>query len=367
VARKYLCLVTGGFARPPRAELKRLERENLFPRTTYFEDEVDADIVDEEFLGRRGPFEQRLFARLPLLARQLILSYALNRRYQAVISWGERLGLPLAAALKATRASTPHVGLFSWISRPRKSQILRRVHSHLDRIVLWNDYQRDFAVNRLGIPPSKIVRLEWFVDHLFFRPRPAIPATGICAVGSEMRDYPTLVAAMHGLDIPCHIAAGTARRLNGARYFDDTPVPDSVSVGQKTYAELRELYASSRFVVVPIKGVSDTDNGINASLEAFAMGKPVIISRTIAQEVVRDGKTGLFVTPGDPAALRDAILTLWKDPDRCRHMGEAGRAYVEQRHRLEDFTAGIKRALAEAVAEKEARRLTRGRREPVTP
>jgi glycosyltransferase involved in cell wall biosynthesis len=354
--RRYLCLVTGGFARPPRVELKRLERENLFPRTTYFEDEVDADILDEEFLAARRPIEQRLFARMPLLTRQLLLSYALNGRYQALISWGERLGLPLAAALKVTRSSTPHVGLFSWISRPRKSRILRQVHSHLDRIVLWNDYQRDFAVTQLGIPESKIVRVRWFVDHLFFDPRPDVPATGICAVGSEMRDYPTLVAAMRDLDIPCHIAAGTARIVNGVRYFDDTPLPPSVTVGRKTYTELRDLYARSQFVVLPIDGASDTDNGINASLEAFAMGKPVIISRTIAQEVVRDGETGLFVPPGDPVALRDAIQTLWKDPDRCRQMGEVARSYVVQHHRLEDFTADVKRAVTEAVAEKQSRR-----------
>jgi glycosyltransferase involved in cell wall biosynthesis len=356
MARKYLCVVTGGFGWPSRAERQRLEHENVFPRTTYFPDEVDADMLDEEFLGARSPLEQRLLARLPLLGRQLVLAYVLSGRYQAVISWGERFGLPLAAALKATRASVPHVGLFSWISRPRKSRILRRVHSHLDRIVLWNDYQRDFAVTRLGIPESKIVRLRWFADHHFFRPRPAVPTTGICAVGSEMRDYPTLVSAMQGLDIPCHIAAGTKRIVNGIRYFDDTPLPESVTVGRQSFTELRELYARSRFVVVPVKGNSDTDNGISVSLEAFAMGKPVIISRTVAQEVVRDGETGLFVPPGDPLSLRDAIQTLWKDPERCRQMGEAARAYVVERHRLEDFTAGVKRAVEDAVAAKRSRR-----------
>ncbi|HZS34964.1 MAG TPA: glycosyltransferase family 4 protein [Methylomirabilota bacterium] len=351
MGRRHLCLVTGGFFRPPRDELKRLERADRFPRTTYFEDAVDADIVDEEFLAARSGLERRVLGRVPLLARQLAVAYVAHRRYAAVISWGERLGLPFAAALKLTRASVPHVGLFSWISRPRKSRLLRRVHSHLDRIVLWNRVQEEFAVNRLGIPSGKIVRTNWYVDHEFFRPRPEVPPAGICAVGSEMRDYPTLLAALDGVDIPCHVAAGTARAVRGPA-LGDAPPPPTVTVGRKTFEELRELYARSQFVVIPLLGTTDTDNGISATLEAFAMAKPVIISRTVAQEVVRDGETGLFVPPGDPRALRAAIEALWRDPARCRRMGEAGRAHAVGHHRLEAFTAAVKQAVEEAVTER---------------
>ena len=36
-----------------------------------------------------------------------------GRRYDAIVSWGETFGLPLAALLKSTGARTPHVALFS--------------------------------------------------------------------------------------------------------------------------------------------------------------------------------------------------------------------------------------------------------------
>jgi glycosyltransferase involved in cell wall biosynthesis len=348
-ARPYLCLVTGGFGRPHRAALRELERQDRYPRTTYFEDVVGADVVDEEFLEARGALERRALSRLPLVGRQVLVAYALRRRYRAIISWGERPGLALAALLKATRARTPHVGLFSWISKPPKNRLLQRLHSHLDRIVLWSRYQRDVAVSLLGVPAEKIALVSWWVDDRFFRPMPAVGDTGIAAVGREMRDYPTLLRALDGVDVPCHIAAATARRVQGPA-MGDGPLPPTVTVGRKDYRELRELYARSRFVVVPIDPSSDTDNGITVTLEAFAMGKPVIISRTVAQsDVVRDGETGLYVPPGDPRALREAILALWADPARCRAMGAAARAHVVREHRLEDFVTRVAAVTAEAA------------------
>ncbi len=85
--------------------------------------------------------------------------------------------------------------------------------------------------------------------------------------------------------------------------------------------ELRDLYARSRFVVVPLHA-SDTDNGVTVILEAMAMGKAVICSRTRGQvDVIQEGVTGIYVPVGDAAALRAAILSLWAEPQRAQQMG----------------------------------------------
>ena len=111
--------------------------------------------------------------------------------------------------------------------------------------------------------------------------------------------------------------------------------------------ELRKLYARSRFVVVPLLP-SDTDNGVTVILEAMAMGKPVICSRTRGQvDVIQEGVTGLYVPVGDADALRSAILSLWNEPSRAQQMGRNARAYVEKNHTLEKFTATT-RSAAEA-------------------
>jgi glycosyltransferase involved in cell wall biosynthesis len=62
----------------------------------------------------------------------------------------------------------------------------------------------------------------------------------------------------------------------------------------------------------------------------MATGLPVVATRVGGNpEVVAEGQTGLLVPPADPAALAAALLELWRDPDRRRAMGRAGRARVE--------------------------------------
>ena len=143
---------------------------------------------------------------MPIGLAQALEAFSRRKRYDAIVSWGERFGLPLSAILKATGSRTPHVALFSWISTPKKAAVLRRTHSHIHRLVVWSSIQYEFAVNELGIPPSRIVELRWLVDQKFWRPMHR-PTDMICAVGREMRDYATLVEAIRDWHVPCHIAA----------------------------------------------------------------------------------------------------------------------------------------------------------------
>lgn len=348
---KTLTLVSTGFGRPERSELRRLELADLHPRTLLYEEMLNSDILDERFLEQVPTLRKLVYRAFPMLLRQLIEAYIIKSRYDAIISWSEKHGLLFALLLKLTGSRIPHVALFSWASKPKKAYLLRRVHSHIDKIVLWSTYQRDVAVNQLGIPPSKILMLRWFVDVKFFRPT-TVKGDMICAVGFEMRDYPTLIEALRDLDIRCHIAVGTGREVRGQGQVNRTgkPLPLGITVGKKNYHDLRDLYARSRFVVVPILPSSDTDNGVTAILEAMAMGKPVICSRVRAQiDVVRDGLNGLYVPPGDPIALREAIVYLWNHPDKAAEMGREGRALVEANHTMERFYEGVKRAVEEAV------------------
>lgn len=175
----------------------------------------------------------------------------------------------------------------------------------------------------------------------------------ILTVGSEMRDFPTLIAALEGLDIRCHVAAGVLsdERTRWIRAVEGIQnLPPNVTVGKKSHLELRELYARSRFVVIPLLP-TDTDNGITCILEAMAMGKPVICSRTEGQvDVIEDGVTGLFVPVGDVQALREAVLSLWNNPERAERMGRAARAYIEKVQRLDKFVGDVKAIVDEVNA-----------------
>jgi glycosyltransferase involved in cell wall biosynthesis len=345
---KALTLLTTGTLKPDR-EAEACDRS---PRASLYEESVDTDLLNEQFLGTAPAWRRFFYRRIPVIPAQCIEAFFLRKRYDVVISWSDPHALLFAAILKFLRVRVPHVALMFWISKPKKARMLRRVHSHIDTIVLWTSAHRDYAINTLGIPAAKIRFIPYYVDQKFWRPMPQA-SDMICAVGVEMRDYPTFIAAMRGLDIRCHIAAGRARGKlfpTVTAIYEQGPLPANVTAGGLTHLELRELYARSRFVVIPLLP-SESDNGLTVILEAMAMGKAVICSRTAGQrDVIIDGVNGIFVPQGDPAALRAAIERLWNDPAEAERMGRAGRAYIEEHTTWEQFIAHVAAFAGEAVA-----------------
>ncbi|MBI5472065.1 MAG: glycosyltransferase family 4 protein [Ignavibacteriae bacterium] len=349
--RNVLTLVAAGIKRPARHLLKDLEANDLHPRVTFFGDTLNSDELDEEFLKRVHGFRGRIYKFLPTPLAQVLEAYFLRKNYDAIISWSEPFGLQFELLLKLTGARVPHVALFGWPAKGKKAFLLRRVYTHIDRIMMWSTVQREKVLNEIGVPSDKISFIKWPVDQKFFRPVEC-DTDMIFAVGNEMRDYPTFLEAMKGLDIPCHIAAGTliekkSKWASAIERRDDLPA--SITVGKKTQLELRKLYARARFVVIPLHQ-TETDNGITCILEAFAMGKPVICSHTIGQvDVIEDGKTGIFVPVGDTAALRKAILFLWNNPAEAKRLGEAARRYVDEHATLEQFVEAVQQEVERSI------------------
>jgi glycosyltransferase involved in cell wall biosynthesis len=353
---KTLTLVTE-ISRPDRAALLRGETAGDHPRVLLFEDRLNSDMLAGNAL-RTAPVPRRWVYRLVgRYAGQVLEAYRRRRSYDAVLSWGEPLSLFFALLLKLTGSRTRHIALMYWISPPKKALLLRVVHSHIDRIITWSSVQRAFAIDQLHIPASKITLVLHPVDLLFWNPIDA-PADMICAVGNEMRDYATLIAAMRGLDIPCHIAAkvipaGASHKMARISAIAAAgPLPPNVTVGPRSYRELRALYARCRFVVIPLLP-TDTDNGVRAALESMAMGKAVICSRVEGQvDVIVDKETGLLVPQGDPGALREAIVYLWSHPEVADAMGRSGRRRVEERHSFEQFVDAVKGVVEETMRER---------------
>jgi glycosyltransferase involved in cell wall biosynthesis len=356
---RTLTLVAFGSGLPPEDELIRQELADERPRASTFRRRLNTDTLDERFLVSGPAYRSFAYSAMPPPLPQVLEAFRIRNRYDAIISWTEQLGISMAGLLSLTSSRPAHIGLFSWISKPKKARLLKVLHPHLDRIVLWSSVQRDFAVRRIGIPSEKIVLTRHSVDEKFWRPIPEVPPDMICAAGREMRDYRTLVEALGDLPIPCHIAA---KRYPGKRddWFDTLrqshTFPAHLTMGPKSPRELRTLYNRARFVVIPVLP-TDTDNGVTCMLEAMASGRTVICSRVHGQrDVLQDGKTGLFVSPGDPRALREAIEFLWNNPERAEVMGKEARAYVERYHGLDGWITGIRNVVEDAISERERRR-----------
>jgi glycosyltransferase involved in cell wall biosynthesis len=69
-----------------------------------------------------------------------------------------------------------------------------------------------------------------------------------------------------------------------------------------------------------------------ALLEAMACGRPVVATAVGgAPDAIHDGRNGLLVSPGDPAAMAEAVLRLLADPALRIRLGAAARETVARR------------------------------------
>ncbi len=329
------------------------ERDNRIPRQTYLENELNAELLDERYLFEKTPgYRKLLYRRLPVFIAQVLEALIIVRKYDVILSQTEKAALPLALMMRLLRMKTPHVAIISRITSfsekqsKRKKWFLKHTKQSISRYLIWSSVQRQIAINELGIDPDRVVLIKRGVDQEFWKPDPEPSETDmICSVGMEARDYPTLVEALAPLDIPCHIAAGIVRGElfeTIRKLYEIEELPAHITVGKKDEHDLREIYKRSRFTVVSLME-TDSDNGLTTILETMAMGKPVICSRVEGQvDVIADGETGILVPQGDARALREAVVQLWNDPQRCREMGIEARKYIEKHHTLENFAARIR-------------------------
>lgn len=339
------------------SELERLAANGERPRKDYVElaRALDADVIDWDYMRTRAmPLARAISARAGFPSGQIVEVFLRQGRYQRICAWGELYGLPLALLFKLTRGRRDLAMTSVWLSRPKKAVFLRylKVQSHVAAIVNYGSVQMEMAATRLGVPREKLHLVLQPVDERFWQPEGVPTENVICAVGQEARDYPTLIRAVRGLDLRVDLAIGTAAAdalargagagKRPAQELSAESLPSTVSalsnIGPR---QVRRLYSRSRFVVLPIHNV-EFDAGVTALVEAMAMGKAVIISRTRGQaDILSDGVHGIYVPPGDPRALRAAIEHLLTHPEEADRMGQAGRALVEQRHTLDAYVARL--------------------------
>ena len=89
-----------------------------------------------------------------------------------------------------------------------------------------------------------------------------------------------------------------------------------------------------------------------AALEAMAAGRPVVATRVGAlPEIVEDGVTGRFVTPGDVNDLAEALAGLAADGALRVSLGEGGRKRCEERFSIDLMLSRTEAVYREALGE----------------
>ena len=93
--------------------------------------------------------------------------------------------------------------------------------------------------------------------------------------------------------------------------------------------QLAEIYRAADIFIFP----SRNEGLPNVVLEAMACGLPVVVSRLpVLEQVITNGKNGLFVPVDNADALKGAILSMARQPEYSQQLGKNARNYIETHH-----------------------------------
>jgi glycosyltransferase involved in cell wall biosynthesis len=321
------------------------------PEYALFAQRNEVSLLDFSHLQATSSSSSRLFARRGAPHIGLALAAAkMHRDYDAYLVSGEDVGLPLALSLRLLGRTTPVYVIThgSYFGSPKFRWLMRVVRRMKQVHFLCLAESLCTALSaKFGMPCDQVHNTGYGVDTDFFRP-PSEPIAGplIVSAGTATRDYRTLVRAVDGMSVPVKIAADSAWFPTATDLAGET-VPANVEArSYGNYRALRDLYAAASFVVVPLYPAEHAC-GFAVMIEAMAMGKAVIATRTAAHsDFIVEGETGTYVPPGDAEALRSAIHALLAQPELARAMGLRARRLVEERYSLAEYCARIEAAMA---------------------
>jgi glycosyltransferase involved in cell wall biosynthesis len=271
------------------------------------------------------------------------------------------------AGLAARLAGVPVVRMRHLSVPVPTNPLSRAVYTALcDRIVTTGEAIRAVLVQRLRVPPTKVVSIPTGVDLERFNPDQA----GDGRLGRELRLDPR--APLVGMIAVLRSWKGHLVFLQALRRVRDRrPDTQAILAGEGPYRpviqdaihahgleahvrllghreDVAEILARLNVVV----SASTSAEGVpQALLQALAMRRPVVASDVGGvPEIIRPGETGWLVPSGDPTALAEAILEALKNPAQARHAGERGRKLVEKEFSLDAMGERVERLYREVVA-----------------
>jgi glycosyltransferase involved in cell wall biosynthesis len=150
-----------------------------------------------------------------------------------------------------------------------------------------------------------------------------------------------LVLVGDGKDKPDLQAQATQMQLRNLHFIEPLPkqqMAAALAAADACIAILKplELYAT----VYP-----------NKVFDYLAAGRAIVLAIDgVIREVVEDAGAGVFVQPGDPAALAATLRQLADQPTSVKQMGAAGRAYLEKHFDRPTLARQLEAVLLETAA-----------------
>lgn len=274
----------------------------------------------------------------------------------------DTVGIPLALLERARVVRTPFVyasiGLLERIEQLR-TPVARRVYRRAigsAAVVVAYGHAEAHALRKwlapLPLPPD--VRFVPFgVDTEFFRPEAPRAEIDVLALGGDpRRDYALLAHVAGRLPTVAFSVVASSEQARGL-----AAAPPNVAVESDVpFAEVRRRLGAARVVALPVRD-NRYSGATTTLLQAMAMARPVVVSRTAAIAEgygLVDGENCRLVAPGDEAAFAAALQELLADDDRAAKLGARARETVERTLGWPRYVDAIAEAISSARSARRA-------------
>jgi len=231
---------------------------------------------------------------------------------------------------RGSHTETATVALMLAVHRQRQTWL-----QDVDYYIALTQFARDRFL-RAGLPAEKVLVKPNFVEP---DPgmRPDTMGDYVLFVGrlSPEKRVNTMLTAWSSLrsNIPLVIIGGGPQRNELEQEKVRRGLARVTFLGQLPRNEALAAMRKARFLIFSSEWYENFPMTI---AESFANGVPVICSRLGAmQEIIEDGRTGLFFTAGDAADLAEKVEIAWNDPQRLRLMGKEARQEFENKYTAE--------------------------------
>jgi len=238
--------------------------------------------------------------------------------------------------------------LISWVFRPPLNSDsqwsnpynLKNLLAHKGFICLTKNAEQYFS----QFAPAKFI--PWCVDlDLFDGITLSNHSTKpfFLASGKTGRDYKTLVKASHHTKVEIRIIGPSSERPkdlpSNVNWINTSSNPPDQAID---YPTLREWYAQCIGVCIPLSGDADDTCGYTNMLEAMAMRKPVLMTRSGCLHINPEkDRFGIQIKPKDALGWAHAMNYLHKDHEKALEMGNRGREIVEQDFTIKRFNQDV--------------------------
>ena len=310
-----------------------------------------ADGLLNRWIRQRGGYGGDFHSVLPSLRR-------LNAA-DVVLSTVDTVGLPLVLLRRAGLVRPPlvyvSIGLPERLARLRGDRAAKRYAAALrgvTSILAYSEHEtallREVVGDDAAAPDVGFVRFG--VDTDRFRPQPDVePDADVVSVGADPhRDFPLLVRiAQRQPELRLRIVAGK----DASRGLE--PLPQNVELEVDIpLVDARDRLARARVVALPVRANSYS-GATTVLLQALALGKPVVVSRTPAIASgygLVHGENCVLVEPGDEEAFEVELLRVLGDDEGGAALGAGARRLAEAELSWSRYAEAIHAALAAAVA-----------------